>query len=136
MHFKNVLVYHLSDIFRCYNSLAPGPLSVYPCVEYYRNNYLENNFTITKAPLRSTSIEELHKPFGIPMSKMSIQINAVLGKRSKEELTCSILSLEKASKAEENASEVPQSGLFFVANGGTPGVVEAKGSPSDMEPFI
>ena len=70
------------------------------------------------------------------MSKISIQINAILGKRSKEELTCSILSLEKASKAEENAFDVPQSGLFFMASGGTPGVVEAKGSPSDMEPFI
>ena len=70
------------------------------------------------------------------MSKMSIQINAVFGKRSEEELTCSILSLEKASKAEENASDVPQSELFFVANGGTPGFVEAKCSPSYMEPFI
>ena len=52
-------------------------------------------------------------------------------------LTFSILLLENASKAEENASDVAHSGLLFaVTDGVMPGVVAPKGSPSDIEPFI
>ena len=52
-------------------------------------------------------------------------------------LTFSILSLENASKAEENALDVAHSGLLFaVAEGVTPGVVAPKRSPSDIDPFI
>ena len=52
-------------------------------------------------------------------------------------LTVSILLLEKASKAEENAPEEAHSWLLFVgAEGLIPGVAEPNGSASDIEPFI